>query len=270
MGVRRPLVVVFAVVVATGACSGGGGSSTRAASTTPTTSASTTLTTPATVVVGTITARIAPEALRLGEDADLDLASEMRNILERVDSLLHFSAPVAVRVVVNPEAAIPEVGVGASVNPASGAMTISLSAHARVPVSESLTVWLREGLANRLDVSKRILDGPGYGTTLGEVLVSDGLADTFSVYAYPKTPPIPWDEALQPNQLHRLGAIARDNAAMTNTGEVFRRWFLGAGNLPRWAGFTIGASWVRDFLTTHPQTDVIAATEMTANKIIGQ
>lgn len=255
-------MVVFAVVVGTGACSGGGGSSTTPASATPTT--------PAKVVVGTITATIAPEALRLGEDADLDLASEMRNILERVDSLLHISAPVAVSVVVNPEAAIPEVGVAASADPASGAVTISLSAHARVPVSESLTVWLRQELADRLDVSKRIRDGFGFGTTLGEVLVSEGLADTFSVYAYPKTPPIPWDKALQPNQLHRLGAIARDDAAITDTGEVFRRWFIGAGNKPKWAGFTIGAAWVRHFLTTHPQTDVIAATELTANQIIGK
>jgi hypothetical protein len=237
----------------------------------PTTPASTSPTTPAKVVVGTITATIAPEALRLGEDADLDLARDMRNILERVDSLLHISAPVAVRVVVNPEAAIPEVGVGGFTDPTSGAVTLSLSAHARVPVSESLTVWLRMTLAHELDHSKRILDGPGYGTTLGEALVSEGLADTFSVYAYPQSPPIPWDEALQPNQVNRLGAIARDNAAMTDTGgEVHSRWFYGGGDLPRWAGYTIGAAWVRHFLTTHPQTDVTAATELTANKILGR
>ena len=134
----------------------------------------------------------------------------------------------------------------------------------RQPVASLRAGW------GPLDVAKRILDGPGYGTTLGEVLVTDGLADTFSAYAYPKTPPIPWDEALQPNQLRTLGAIARDDAAMTNTTEVFSRWFLGAGNLPRGAGFTIGASWVRHFLTSHPQTDVTAATELTANKITGQ
>ena len=86
MGVRRSVVVVFAVVIAAGACSSGGGSSTKAASTTPTT--------PATVVVGTITATIAPEALRLGDAAHLDLAAETRNILERVDSLSHISDPL--------------------------------------------------------------------------------------------------------------------------------------------------------------------------------
>jgi hypothetical protein len=237
---------------------------TTSASTTPTTQASTTP-----IVVGTITATIAPDALRLGEDAHLDLTSEVRNILEHVDSLLHISAPVAVDVAVKPADAIPEIGVGAFFH-ASGGVFIALSAHAPVPLRESLTVWLRQELADRLDVSKRILDGPGYGTTLGETLVTEGLADTFSVYAYPKTPPIPWDEALQPTQLHLLGAIARDNAAMTDTGgKVHSRWFFGAGNLPRWAGFTIGASWVRHFLTTHPQTNVIAATELTANKIIG-
>ena len=220
--------------------------------------------------MGTITATIEPEALRLGEGADIDIASEMRNVLERVDSLLRISAPVAVRVVVNPDAAIPEVGVGGFTNPASGAVLISLSADARVPVSESLTVWLRQAVAHELDHSKRILDGPGYGTTLGEALVSEGLADNFSLDAYPKTPPIPWDEALQPNELHRLGAIARDNAAMTDTRAVHGRWFFGAGDVTRWAGYTIGASWVRDFLTAHPQVDATAATVLTANEIIEQ
>jgi hypothetical protein len=220
--------------------------------------------------VGTITATIAPEALRLGEDADIDIAREMRDVLERVDSLLRISAPVAVRVVVNPDAAIPEVGVGGFTNPVSGAVLISLSADARVPVSESLTVWLRQAVAHELDHSKRILDGPGYGTTLGEALVSEGLADNFSLDAYPKTPPIPWDETLQPNELNRLAAIARDNAATTDTRDVHSKWFFGVGNLPRWAGYTIGASWVRDFLTAHPQIDATAATVLTANEIIGQ
>ncbi len=201
----------------------------------------------------------------------IDIAGEMRDVLARVDSLLHITRPVAVRVVVNPDATIPEVGVGGFTDPATGAVRISLTAHASVPVKVSLTVWLREALAHELDHSKRILDGPGYGTTLGEALVSEGLADNFSVYAYPQTPPIPWDQALQPSQVRRLGAIARGNAAMTDTGgEVHARWFYGRGNLPRWAGYTIGASWVRHFLTTHPQTGVIAATELTANKIIGQ
>jgi hypothetical protein len=267
----RPFVAVaFVVMVATSACSGGSDASSPARSTTPTTAPSKTPTTAAAVVVGTITATIAPEALRLGEDAHIDIAGEMRNALERVDSLLRIAKPVAVRVVVNPDAAIPEVGVGGFTNPASGAVLISLSAEARVPVRESLTVWLRQAVAHELDHSKRVLDGPGYGTTLGEALVSEGLADTFSVDAYPQTPPIPWDEALQPNELDRLAAIARANAPTTDAPEVHGQWFFGAGDLPRWAGYTIGASWVRDFLTAHPQIDVTAATVLTANEIIGQ
>jgi hypothetical protein len=220
--------------------------------------------------VRTITATIAPDALRLGEDANINIAGEIRDVLEHVDSLLRIAAPVAVRVVVDPDAAIPEVGVGGFTNPVSGAVLISLSAEASVPVRESLTVWLPQAVAHELDHSKRILDGPGYGTTLGEAIVTEGLADNFSAYAYPATPPIPWTQALQPNELHRLAAIARDNAATTDTPEVHGRWFFGASDIPRWAGYTIGASWVRDFLTAHPQIDATAATVLTANEIIGQ
>jgi hypothetical protein len=273
-GVRPSVAVIFAVMVATSACSGDSDSSslprTTAPTTAPTTASSITSTTPARVVVGTIAATIAPEVLRLGADADIDIASEMRNALERIDGLLHIAKPVAVRVVVNAAAAIPEVGVGGFTNPASGAVLISLSAEAPIPVSASLTVWLRLTVAHELDHSKRILDGPGYGTTLGEALVSEGLADTFSVDAYPKTPPVPWDEALQPNELDRLAAIGRANAATIDTREVHSQWFFGAGDLPRWAGYTIGASWVRDFLTAHQQIDATAATVLSANEILGQ
>jgi uncharacterized protein YjaZ len=103
-------------------------------------------------------------------------------------------------------------------------------------------------VAHELNHSKRILDGPGYGTTLGEAIVTEGLADNFSIVAYPETPPIPWTNALQPDELDRLGA----------------------DDLPRWAGYTIGATWVRDFLTAHPEVDATAATLLTANEIIDQ
>jgi len=217
--------------------------------------------------VNTITATVASDAVRLGEDAGVDIASELRGALERVDGLLRIAAPVAVSVVVDPDAAIPEVGVGGFTNPASGAVLISLSREAPVPVRESVTVWLRQTVAHELNHSKRILDGPGYGTTLGEAIVTEGLADNFSIVAYPETPPIPWTNALQPDELDRLSAVAHASAGALRTREMHRQWFFGADDLPRWAGYTIGATWVRDFLTAHPEVDATAATLLTANEI---
>lgn len=260
--VRLSVAAVFALALSTSACAGGGDSASPHVSAEPATAAP--------VVVGTITATITPEALRLGHGAAIDLAAEVRGALELVDGLLRITAPVEVRVVVDPDAAIPEVGVGGFTDPASGAVRVSLGPQASVPVRESLTVWLRLTLAHELDHTKRVLDGPGLGGTLGEGIVSEGLADTFSRAAFPQTPPIPWTEALQPDELDRLAAVARADADTILTRELHHRWFFGAGDLPRWAGYTIGTTWIRDFLTAHPEIDVTGATLLSANQIIEQ
>jgi hypothetical protein len=225
-------------------------------------------TTASLVSVGSISAAIAPEAARLGDDAGIDLSAEVRKILERVDELLLFDSEVAVRVAVDPDAVIPEIGVGGFTNPASGAVLISLDPESPIGAEQSITVWLRQVLAHELDHSKRILEGPGYGTTLGEAIVTEGLADAFSLQAFPSTPPPPWANALQPDDIDQLTSLAQSNATTANTPDLHSEWFFGVGDIPRWAGYTIGATWVREFLAAHGDVDVVAATLLPAEEII--
>lgn len=78
--------------------------------------------------------------------------------------------------------------------------------------------------------------GPGYGETLGEAIVSEGLAGCFTSLAL-GSPPEPWEAALEPGSARCLlpaagGLEARDydHAA----------WFFGTSNLPRWLGCALG------------------------------
>jgi Predicted Zn-dependent protease (DUF2268) len=259
--VRFSSAIAAAALVWMAGCSGDGGASHLPAP-------PTTATTVPPVSVGRISATIAPDAARLGDDAGINLSTEVRKILERVDGLLQSDSEIAVRVAVDADAVIPEIGVGGYTNPASGAVQISLDPESSIGAEQSITVWLPQVLSHELDHSKRILDGPGYGTTLGEAIVTEGLADAFSLQAFPSTPPLPWANALQPEDLDQLTALARSNATTTNTPDVHSEWFFGSGDIPRWAGYTIGATWVRDFLTTHEDVDVVAATRVPAEEVI--
>jgi uncharacterized protein YjaZ len=81
--------------------------------------------------------------------------------------------------------------------------------------------------------------GPGYGITLGEALVTEGLADHFAAEAFPDTPPQPCDHALSAEQEAELWRKAQPILDVPG-GYNHPVWFRGGGSLPRWAGYTLG------------------------------
>jgi uncharacterized protein YjaZ len=82
-------------------------------------------------------------------------------------------------------------------------------------------------------------NGPGYGITLGEALVTEGLADHFAAEAFPDTPPQPWDHALSAEQEAELWRKAQPILDVPG-GYNHPVWFRDSGSLPRWAGYTLG------------------------------
>src|SRR5690625_1970846 len=89
----------------------------------------------------------------------------------------------------NPFAVIPELGVG-GFSPSGHLVHVSLDpAHARF--GEALEQHLPRTLAHELHHCAR-WRGPGYGRTLGEALVSEGLADHFDLEVHPGAEPYHW------------------------------------------------------------------------------
>ena len=79
--------------------------------------------------------------------------------------------------------------------------------------------------------------GPGYGLTLGEALVSEGLAGHF-VHRLYGTPPEPWECALAEDEA--LSHLPNDDA-LGATGYDHAGWFFGVGGRrSRWLGYTLG------------------------------
>lgn len=87
--------------------------------------------------------------------------------------------------------------------------------------------------------------GPGYGWTLGEALVSEGLAGQFVSRLF-NSQPEPWECAVT-NEV--LAANLPDNATLVGNGHDHRAWFFGfGGRYPRWLGYTLGYHIVGDWL----------------------
>lgn len=91
--------------------------------------------------------------------------------------------------------------------------------------------------------------GPGYGRTLGEALVSEGLAGRFVGRLF-GTPPEPWESAVNAEVLATHGPAA---SALLHRRHDHNSWFYGtSGRYPRWLGYTLGYAIVGDWLAATP------------------
>ncbi len=90
--------------------------------------------------------------------------------------------------------------------------------------------------------------GPGYGQTLLEALVSEGLADHYAVDLLAIVPP--WSRALSASDLELWLERAREE--LDSPGYDHGAWFIGRGTMPVWAGYSIGFELVSRYRAAHP------------------
>ena len=152
-----------------------------------------------------------------------------------------------------PGQVIPELGMGGH-SYRRGCLSITLD-----PDNPAFAASLAAGefsrtLAHEVHHCLRY-DAVGYGRTLGEALVSEGLADHFDREAHGGTGQ-PWDDALAPEQW--AGVLARMEPKLSAPDYSFAEhaaWFFGRRGdspIPRWTGYTVGFHLVGAYLHAHP------------------
>jgi len=92
-------------------------------------------------------------------------------------------------------------------------------------------------------------DGPGYGKSLGDALVSEGLAGHF-VQQVLGGKPDPWD-SVQPAP----GLARRAMNEWARLDYDHARWFFGKGDLRKWAGYGLGYRLVAEHLAQNAGQD---------------
>lgn len=94
-------------------------------------------------------------------------------------------------------------------------------------------------------------DGPGQSRSLGEALVSEGLAGHFVLQVLGGKPD-PWDAAVPSSGLGRR-AIKEWARLDYNHAE----WFLGTGELRKWSGYGFGHKLLAEFMARNPGADPV-------------
>lgn len=179
-------------------------------------------------------------AVGVGVDLDAAVAAALRKVAKEIDLPM-----TTVSVAVRPREVIPEVGIGGYTDHL-GDVHVFLDPR-RDDLADVLRVWLEPMLAHEAHHAARTVDGPGYGRSLVEAIVSEGLADAYSEEAFPETPALPWTQALEPGAICPWWRRASGERAAYDHEE----WFFGAGRPPRWAGYTLGYALVRRYLRAH-------------------
>ena len=79
--------------------------------------------------------------------------------------------------------------------------------------------------------------GPGYGLTLLEAMISEGMADHFAIELLDSPIP-PWSDAFPEDRTDFY--LARAELELDSTTFDFNNWFFGPSfDLPRWSGYTL-------------------------------
>ncbi len=92
----------------------------------------------------------------------------------------------------------------------------------------------------------------GYGNTLFEALISEGLADHFDIEVTRQKPP-DWSTALSEKQIQFfLKKAAKD---FNNQNYIHRDWFFGSEKrkIPKWTGYSLGFFLVQNYLKNYPK-----------------
>ncbi|WP_265501736.1 DUF2268 domain-containing putative Zn-dependent protease [Paracoccus beibuensis] len=139
------------------------------------------------------------------------------------------------------DAVIPDWGIGGQ-SPAPGVIEITL-------MPERFSVeHLQRTLVHELHHLLR-WEGPGYGLSLGEALVSEGLAGHFVLQILGGAPD-PWD-AVRPGP----GTLKQAGHLWARRDFDFPEWFLGRGKVRKWTGYGIGHRLVAEHLAQAPEAD---------------
>lgn len=148
----------------------------------------------------------------------------------------------------NPEGALEIHGIG-GYTPNAYQIFISLNPTFK-NLNVSINTELKRTLAHELHHTLR-WKKPGYGETLLDALVTEGLADHFDIEVF-NGKPQPWSVAFTPEELDKIRIKAEKE--FDNKDYDHFAWFYGNEELsiPEWAGYSLGFQIIKDYLKRNP------------------
>lgn len=156
---------------------------------------------------------------------------------------------------------IPEIGIGGrTVN--SNMIFVPIDPTYK-NVKRTIEKELSDTLAHEINHAAR-MESIGFGESLLDGLISEGLADNFAFEMYSISHP--WDKALTSEQLVNMLKKARQQFNKTNYD--YYGWFFGSKDFPKWTGYTLGYQIVGNYLKTHPKEKASNIYKLKSNEFI--
>jgi uncharacterized protein YjaZ len=202
-------------------------------------------------------------------DAAEHLREHREHILERTDQTVRRVRElipveqVDVMIVENPSWTIPNVGLG-GYSPTPHLVQIWLDPNV-TDFKHNLERELAPTLAHEFHHAIR-WHNPGYGQTLLEAMVTEGLAQAFEVPF--RDGQIPRYAILEhPSRMNELMKLSR--LEFQNTTYDHNGWFFGseARDIPKWTGYALGFEIVKRYLEK-ANTTAVAAYAVTAKTVL--
>lgn len=106
----------------------------------------------------------------------------------------------------------------------------------------------------------------GYGSTLPEAIVTEGLASVFAAENWKKSKS-PWTKYSQ-TEINSLLKIFQARNKKEDGNYSHQEWFYGAGELPRWIGYKLGFYVISLVRKNNPEISWEKLIKMTAEEII--
>lgn len=211
--------------------------------------------------------RLEPTVMLWARDERIDARVLVNEAVATIQRELHTpSIPITIQA--GSYRTIPDVGIGGETNPVSGEVKVTMDQRSPTGPRRLLTVWLPLALAHELHHAKRVLDGPGYGRTLLEAMVTEGTAEAFVRETFPDAPAIPWVRSLDPTEAREVWQRVQREGDDPDDGAQHDSWFYGGRGLPRWAGYKIGYAITRAYLQRHPDERAAGLAMTAADEIV--
>jgi hypothetical protein len=186
-----------------------------------------------------------------------ELSSAFAEVVKRVVGQLPLP-DVDIVIADNPNASIPETGVGGYA-PTANLIYVNIDA-LRTNLREHLHAEIVSTIAHELHHCARTY-AIGYGKTLLEALISEGLADHFDIEVNQHLPK-PWSLAVEGEVLNEM--LTRASAEFESETYDHAAWFFGSEekDVPRWLGYSLGFHLVREYMKKTSRTAAeLVATE---------
>jgi hypothetical protein len=210
------------------------------------------------------TVLLSPQARQLASSAGVNLSRLVANTLDRINALLPGPATTIAVTTGSASLLIPQAGVSGDTSRGTGQVFLAFGQTAHATLTRTLDLWLPRDAAHEVNHSVRILGGTGFGTTLLQQMISEGIATAFDQVVFPG-PPDPWDQAITPAQ--ECVSWKKAEPQLGGTG-LYDLWMFGGPGVPLWTAFTIGYHVVNDYRNHHPDVSWATLTSTSAATIL--